>query len=235
MIRMLLASTAVAAVLATGALAQDASSSSMMDSSMMSSSMMSSQMDSSMMDSSAMSSQMTDASSMDSSMMTDSSMMSSAPMDSSMMSSAPMDNTTAAPRTPVDILSGYDRVDTDRLASKIIGSPVYDSTAADANNLGNINDLMLDQNGNIAAVVLGVGGFLGIGEKQVAIDYTSLQFTVAADNTERFVLQTTKDDLTNAPDFKTVDDKPGDTSSMDAAPMSSAAPDQAMSSSSAAM
>lgn len=216
MIRMLLASTAVAAVLATGALAQDASSSTM---------------DSSMMDSSAMSSQMTDASSMDSSMM-DSSMVSSEPMDSSMASSAPMDTTTTAvqPRTPVDILSGYTRADTDQLASKIIGSPVYDGTAADANNLGNIKDLVLDRNGNIAAVVLGVGGFLGLGEKQVAVDYSALQWTVAADNTERFVLKTTKDDLTNAPDFKSVDDQPGQSSAADDT-MSSVAPDAKASSS----
>jgi hypothetical protein len=211
MIRMLLASTAVATLLATGALAQDASSSAM---------------NSSMMDSSAMSSQMSDASSMESSMMTESSTMSS---------SAPAEPTTATqPRTPVKILSGYTRVDTDQLASKIIGSPVYDGTAADANNLGNINDLVLDQNGNVAAVVLGVGGFLGVGEKQVAVDYTALQWTIAADNTERFVLQTTKDELTNAPDFKTVDDQPAQSSVVDST-ASSAPESQAVPSSSAAM
>ena len=145
---------------------------------------------------------------------------------------------TPAPRKPVEILSGYTRVDTDRLASKIIGSPVYDSTAADANNLGNINDLVLDQNGDVAAVVLGVGGFLGIGEKQVAVDYNALQWTIAADNTERFVLQTTKDDLTNAPDFQTVDTKPGDNANASQPMDSNAAPSTdttMMSSSSAAM
>ena len=192
MIRLLLATTAVAAVLASGAIAQDASSSSsMMDSSAMDSS----SMDSSMMESSAMSSQMSDASS----------------MESSMMEQAPVDNgTTVTPRTPVDILSGYTRVDSDLLATNVIGKPVYDGTATDANNLGNINNLVLNQNGEIAAVIIGVGGFLGLGEKQVAVDYKALQWTVAADNTERFVLQTTKDDLTNAPDFQTVDDQPGE-------------------------
>lgn len=223
MIRMLMLGTAVAAVLATGALAQDASSSSSaMDTS--SSSAMdasSSAMDttSSAMDSSAMSSQMSEASSQESSMMsTDTS-------------------TTMSSRTPVDITAGYTQVDTDRLASKIIGSPVYDGPAADANNLGKINDLVLDQNGQVAAVVLGVGGFLGIAEKQVAVDFSALQWVVAADNTERWVLQTTKDQLTSAPDFKTVDDKPGDASN--AAPAggtaSSSAMDQAVSSSSSAM
>jgi hypothetical protein len=145
-------------------------------------------------------------------MMADSSM---APDTSSMMDSSMMDDDTSsatdmAPttRTPVVLAQGYTQVDTDRLATKIIGSPVYASAAADAENFGNITDLVLDQNGEIAAVVLGVGGFLGIGEKQVAVDFSALQWVVAADNTERFTLATTKDELTSAPDFTTADDQP---------------------------
>jgi hypothetical protein len=144
-------------------------------------------------------------------------------------SSAPADTTSAAPssRAPIDILSGYTTADTDRLASKIIGQPVYDGAGADANNLGNIKDLVLDENGQVAAVVIGVGGFLGIGEKQVAVDFSALQFVVAADNTERYVLQTTKDQLTQAPDFKTVEDNPSNPSGANggAAPASGAQPD----------
>jgi hypothetical protein len=135
-------------------------------------------------------------------------------MSSSMMSSEP--------RTPFDITTGYTQIDTDRLATRIIGQPVYDGTAADANNLGNINDLVLDQSGNVAAVVIGVGGFLGLGEKQVAVDYAALQWVVAADNTERFVLETTVDELTAAPDFTTVDDDPADGTTSDAISSSSA-------------
>ncbi len=220
MVRLLLATTAVAAILSTAVYAQDASSSAAPDVSAMASSSASpadtsgasssmapapadtssSAMASSAMDSSAMSSQMSTASSMESSMMDDA---------SSAMSSVPADTTTTVtPRAPVQILSGYTRVDTDQLASKIIGKPVFDSKAKDANNLGNINDLVLNTNGDVAAVVLGVGGFLGLGEKQVAVDYSALQWVIADDNTERFVLQTTKDELTNAPDFQTVDDQP---------------------------
>lgn len=119
---------------------------------------------------------------------------------------------TPAPRTAVQILSGYTTVDTDRLASKLIGAPVYDGKAKDSNNLGSIKDLIIDENGTVAAVVVGVGGFLGLGEKQVAVDFHALQFVIADDNTERYVLQTTKDELTNAPDFKTVDDNPASSS-----------------------
>lgn len=127
---------------------------------------------------------------------------------SQMSDASSMESSMIGARAPIDITTGYTAVDTDRLATKIIGSPVYDGTAKDSNNLGNITDLVLGNNGDVAAVVIGVGGFLGIGQKQVAVDYTALQWTTAADNSERFVLQTTKDELTAAPDFKTVDDQP---------------------------
>jgi sporulation protein YlmC with PRC-barrel domain len=122
-----------------------------------------------------------------------------------MEATSPAADTGVQPRQRVEILSGYTRADSDQLASKIIGAPVYDGTGSDANNLGKVNDLVLDRNGGVAAVVLGVGGFLGIGEKQVAVDFGALQWAVAADNTGRWVLQTTKEELTNAPDFVAVD------------------------------
>ena len=73
---------------------------------------------------------------------------------------------------------------------------------------------MLDQNGQVSAVVLGVGDLLGLGEKQVAVDYSVLQFVVADDNAERYVLATTVDELTNAPGFQTVHDQPNQVSSV---------------------
>jgi hypothetical protein len=205
MIRTLLATTAVAAILALPVFAQDASSS--MESSAMSSMESSSAMDSSMMsseapmDSSAMSSEMP----MDSSSMTDSSIMSSEmPMDSSSAMSS-METT-----GPFDIVTGYTQIDSDRFATRIIGQPVYDGTATDANMLGNINDLVIDETGNVIAVTIGVGGFLGIGEKQVAVAYSALSREIAADNTERFVVATTVEELTAAPDFVVTDATPAD-------------------------
>lgn len=197
MIRTLLATTAVAAVLALPVIAQDASSS--MESSAMDSSM--SSMESSAMDSSMMSSEVP----MDSSMMS-----SEAPMDSSMMSSEmPMDaSSMEQPTGPFDIVTGYTQIDGDSFATRIVGQPVYDSGAADANHLGDISDLVVDENGTIAAVIIGVGGFLGIGEKQVAVAYGALERVVTDDQTERFVVQTTVEELTAAPDFVVVEDDP---------------------------
>ena len=58
-------------------------------------------------------------------------------------------------------------------ASKVIGLNVYN----DGNeSLGSINDLLTDKNGKIAAVVVGVGGFLGVGERFAAIPFEKVKF-----------------------------------------------------------
>lgn len=49
-----------------------------------------------------------------------------------------------------------------------------DIYTSDNQKVGDIDDILLDSRGNIVAVVVGVGGFLGIGEKNVAIPFESL-------------------------------------------------------------
>jgi sporulation protein YlmC with PRC-barrel domain len=58
-------------------------------------------------------------------------------------------------------------------ASKIVGLSVYNK---DNENLGSINDLLTDKNGNIKAVVLSVGGFLGVGSHYVAVPFDKVKF-----------------------------------------------------------
>jgi sporulation protein YlmC with PRC-barrel domain len=58
-------------------------------------------------------------------------------------------------------------------ASKMVGLNVYNDNNQ---NLGSINDLLTDSNGNIKAVVLGVGGFLGVGTHLVAVPYDKIKF-----------------------------------------------------------
>ena len=58
-------------------------------------------------------------------------------------------------------------------ASKLMGLDVYN----EANEkLGDINELILDKNGKVAAVVIGVGGFLGMGEHDIAVSMDKLKF-----------------------------------------------------------
>lgn len=132
--------------------------------------------------------------------------------------------------TPWDMSAGYVAADTDNLGTRLIGQPVYSSAGDDAEEIGTINDLVFSAEGNITAVVIGVGGFLGIGEKNVAVDFQTLEFTLAADNTERWVVPTTADALTAAPDFVWAEDEPVDGAADAMAPaapdaMAPAAPD----------
>lgn len=59
------------------------------------------------------------------------------------------------------------------MASHLIGTRVV---RANNESIGDINDVVVDRNGQVMAVVVGVGGFLGIGEKDVAVPFNSLEF-----------------------------------------------------------
>ncbi len=82
-------------------------------------------------------------------------------------------------------------------ASDYIGKTVYDQAG---NNIGDVNDLIVSGDGNVEAVILGVGGFLGIGEKDVAVNTQAVQMVQDGDNT-RLVVQATKEALNNAPSY----------------------------------
>src|SRR3954469_10988023 len=58
-------------------------------------------------------------------------------------------------------------------SSKLVGLNVYNDSNE---SLGSINDLLTDKSGNIKAVVIGVGGFLGVGEHLVAVSMDRVKF-----------------------------------------------------------
>jgi len=58
-------------------------------------------------------------------------------------------------------------------ASKLAGLSVYNDKNE---SVGSINDLLTDKSGNIKAVVIGVGGFLGVGEHLVAVPFDKVKF-----------------------------------------------------------
>lgn len=88
----------------------------------------------------------------------------------------------------------------DVLANRLIGTSVYNGSGEDAEAIGDINDIILSKDGQAEAVVIGVGGFLGIGEKNVAVQYDKVEVTGEKGN-ERFVLDASKESLENAPAF----------------------------------
>lgn len=113
------------------------------------------------------------------------------------------------------------------------GKTVY---SVDGSNIGEINDVLVSQNGSVNAVIIGVGGFLGIGEKNVAVNISALQvapsqmtgatgttgsdmsansagtssaqsnMASAADN--RIILNVTRDQLESAPAYQGMGSQP---------------------------
>jgi sporulation protein YlmC with PRC-barrel domain len=82
-------------------------------------------------------------------------------------------------------------------ANDFIGKRVY---ARSGEDIGEVNDLIMTGNGGIQAVVLGVGGFLGMGEKDVAVSMAAIDMTKDGD-TVRLVVDGTKDQFTAAPAY----------------------------------
>ena len=67
--------------------------------------------------------------------------------------------------------------------------------------IGSISDLVVASDGTIAAALVGVGGFLGIGEKEVAVPFSSIE-VVRNGNDLRFVIDATKEGLKAAPSYE---------------------------------
>jgi sporulation protein YlmC with PRC-barrel domain len=75
---------------------------------------------------------------------------------------------------------------------------VYDPNE---NKIGDIKDVLVDKSGKIVALIVGVGGFLGAGEKDVAVPFEAVHPTMK-DKKWWLVMNTTKDSLKSAPGFK---------------------------------
>lgn len=110
--------------------------------------------------------------------------------------------TAPAPTTPME-QSAPQVIHADgHLASTIIGQTVYNSSAADAENIGKVNDLVISPMGDVEAIVVGVGGFLGIGQKNVALEYDLAEWS-ERDGNQWLVVNTTRDALEALDDFDT--------------------------------
>ena len=123
------------------------------------------------------------------------------PADDAMTTDAPATGAMGETRTPLDMATGYSMGEGDAIVSEVMGATIFSSAAEDAEEIGTVNDLVISTEGDIVAVVVGVGGFLGIGEKNVAVDFAELEYSAAPDETMRWVLATTAEALTAAPDF----------------------------------
>ena len=83
-------------------------------------------------------------------------------------------------------------------AGDLIGAEV---TTIDDEDIGAVEDLVIDSDGQIVAIVVSVGGFLGMGEKNVAIGWDRVTKTGNAEEQELRVT-VSRADLSSAPMFK---------------------------------
>jgi hypothetical protein len=87
----------------------------------------------------------------------------------------------------------------------ILGRDLIGQTVMQPDNtkIGSISDLLLGKDGKtVEGFVIGVGGFLGIGERNVALKMDQLKIAPAADGSVKLTADLKKDDLANAPAFK---------------------------------
>jgi sporulation protein YlmC with PRC-barrel domain len=76
---------------------------------------------------------------------------------------------------------------------------VYDPSD---NKIGEIVDVLVDREGKVTALMIGVGGFLGIGEKDVAVPFNAVRVTTKDNNKWYLVMNSTKDAMKDAKGFK---------------------------------
>jgi sporulation protein YlmC with PRC-barrel domain len=84
-------------------------------------------------------------------------------------------------------------------ASKLIGTRVNNEAGE---RIGEVNEIVLSKDGKVAAVIIGVGGFLGMGEHEVAVKFESLRLTQDANNNTIVAMSATKDSLKAAPEWR---------------------------------
>ncbi|APH55470.1 Hypothetical protein GbCGDNIH9_2146 [Granulibacter bethesdensis] len=85
-----------------------------------------------------------------------------------------------------------------KVAQGVLGQEVHDT---DGKSIGRMADVIVDAKGVPVAALIDVGGFLGVGDRRIAIEWKQLAF--APDNPQRsIVLKMTTDELKSAPEYK---------------------------------
>ena len=92
--------------------------------------------------------------------------------------------------------------------TEVLGTDFFGTTVngKDGQPVGKIANLVFDQNGRIELVVVGVGGFLGVAAKEVAVPFDAVKPEVVAGK-HVFVIDATKEQLKAAPAYKTLNDQ----------------------------
>jgi sporulation protein YlmC with PRC-barrel domain len=87
----------------------------------------------------------------------------------------------------------------DLSAENLIGTAIY---SPEDKAVGEVGDVIFDQGGSIQAVIVDVGGFLGVGEKPVAIQFDALNVQKDTNGDLRLMVNATQEQLENAPAYE---------------------------------
>lgn len=117
---------------------------------------------------------------------------------------------------PVEPVQGAIQMQDDNsiLTSDLIGATVFN---AQAEKVGEIDDAILSLDGTIDGVVIGVGGFLGMGEKHVAVEMQQISVQTDEDGQPSLLIDTTREALEAAPEFVTAEDQRDEAERLEAA------------------
>jgi sporulation protein YlmC with PRC-barrel domain len=129
--------------------------------------------------------------------------------EASPQSIAPPDESAAGQEQSADARSGNAKFldaqkSSDLLASNLIGQSVVN---VKNEAIGNINDLVTDDSGKVVAVLVGAGGFLGIGEKELAVPFEDLKIARDANNDLAIILSVDQEMIVSAPDYQRLDEQ----------------------------
>jgi len=92
----------------------------------------------------------------------------------------------------------------DLRASRWIGATVKNNAGQP---IGDVNDLLLTPDGKVKVVVVGVGGFVGLAEKNIAVSVSDTQLRTQENGRQIVILDTTKEALLAAPEFRVAGEK----------------------------
>ncbi len=81
----------------------------------------------------------------------------------------------------------------------ILGRQVLSSAGED---MGRVIDIVVDRNGQVRAAVIDFGGFLGVGNRKVAVDWATLRFAPTGSKDDRITLELTRDQVNAAPEYR---------------------------------
>lgn len=89
------------------------------------------------------------------------------------------------------------------LASDLMGGVIVNASDEE---VGSVSDMVVSPEGQIEGVVIGVGGFLGVGQKNVAVSFSRVEMSEDENGDLTFMLDTTTEELEAASEFMTIAD-----------------------------